>query len=100
MSKTLQSYSNQNSMVLAQYRPIFPKRDTKKRETVKYKTFVIKNTIYNATRDYHTKGSKKEKDKYCMVSLIGGIKNKTQMNLSKKQNQKHRHRKQTAVCHG
>ena len=83
-----------------QYRLVFPKRDTKERGTVKCKTFVIKNTTYNATRDYHTKGSKKEKDKYCMVSLIGGIKNKTQLNLSKKQNQKHRHRKQTGVCRG
>ena len=38
------------------YRSIFHKCDTKeKRETVKFKTSVIKNTIYKAIRGYHNK---------------------------------------------
>ena len=36
-----------------------------------------------------------QKDKYHMISLISGIENMTQMNLSVKQNQTHRHGKQT-----
>ena len=51
-------------------------------------------------RDYHTKWSQKEKDKYHMVSLICGIWNMTQMNLSTKQKQTHRHREQTCDCQG
>ena len=43
--------------------------------------------------------SQKEKDKY-MISLTGGIYNLTQMNLSMKQKQSHRHRKQTCGCQG
>ena len=39
--------------------------------------------------------SQKEKDKYHMISLICGISNMTQMNLSGKQKQTHRHREQT-----
>ena len=35
-----------------------------------------------------------------MISLICGIENMTQMILSKKQKQTHRHRKQTSVCQG
>ena len=46
-------------------------------------------------RDYHTKSSQKEKDKYHMISLICGISNMTQMNLFTKQKQTHRHRKET-----
>ena len=32
-------------------------------------------------RDYHTKWSKSDKDKYHMISLLCGIKNVIQMNL-------------------
>ena len=39
-----------------------------------------------------------QKDKYHMISLISGIENMTQMNLSVKQNQTHRHREQTCGC--
>ena len=39
--------------------------------------------------------SQKEKDKYHMISLIRGIYNMTQMNLSVKQKQTRRHREQT-----
>ena len=39
--------------------------------------------------------SQKEKDKYHMISLIYGIYNMIQVNLSTKQKQTHRHRKQT-----
>ena len=42
--------------------------------------------------------SQKEKDKYHMISLICGIQNVTQMNLSTKQRQTHRHREQTCGC--
>ena len=35
-------------------------------------------------RDYHTKRSKTEKEKHHMISLIGGIYNTTQINLSMK----------------
>ena len=53
----------------------------------------------DATRDYHTKGSKSEReDKYHMTSLICGIYNMTQMNLSTKQKQTHRHRDQACGC--
>ena len=51
-------------------------------------------------RDYHTKWSQKEKDKYHMISLICGISNMTQMNLSKKQKQTLRHREQIVVAKG
>ena len=44
--------------------------------------------------------SQKEKDKYHMISLICGISNMTQMNLSTKQNPSPRHREQTCVCPG
>ena len=42
--------------------------------------------------------NRKEKDKYRMISLICGILNMTQMNLST--NQTHRHREQTCGCQG
>ena len=45
-------------------------------------------------RDYHTKWNKLEKDIYHMISLICAISNITQMNLSMKQKETHRHRKQ------
>ena len=48
-------------------------------------------------KDYHTKWSKSEKDKYHVISLICGISSMTQMNSSMKQKQTHRHRKQTFV---
>ena len=44
--------------------------------------------------------SQKEKDKCYMISLICEIQNMTQMNLSTKWKQTHRHRKQTCGCHG
>ena len=44
--------------------------------------------------------SRKEKDKYHMISLICEIENMTQMNLSMKQKWIHRHREQTCVCQG
>ena len=42
--------------------------------------------------------SQKEKDKYYMISLIRGIQNMTQMNLSTKQKQTHQHTEQTCGC--
>ena len=42
--------------------------------------------------------SQKEKDKYHIISFICGIQNKTQMNISMKQIQPHRHREQTSGC--
>ena len=42
--------------------------------------------------------SPKEKGKYHMISLIYGIQNITQMNLSTKQKPTHRHREQTCGC--
>ena len=39
--------------------------------------------------------SQKEKDKYHIISLICGIENRTQMNMSAKQKQTHRYRKQS-----
>ena len=47
-----------------------------------------------------TEVSQKEKDKYHMISLICGIENMTQMNISAKQKQTHRHREQTGGCQG
>ena len=44
--------------------------------------------------------NQKEKDKYHMISLIYGIENMTQMNLSTKQKQTHRLREQTCGCQG
>ena len=38
--------------------------------------------------------SQKEKDKYPVISLICGIQDMAQMNLSTKQKQTHRHKKQ------
>ena len=45
-----------------------------------------------------SKVSQKEKDKYHMISLTCGIKNKTQMNVSMKQTQTHKYREQTCGC--
>ena len=45
-----------------------------------------------------SKVSQKKKDKFYMISLICGIKNMTQMNLSTKQT--HRHSEQTCGCPG
>ena len=42
----------------------------------------------------------KKKDKYHMISLICGIQNMTQMNLTMKQKQNHRHGEQTGGCQG
>ena len=42
--------------------------------------------------------SQTEKDKYHMISLICGIQNMTQTNLSTKQKQTHRHIEQTSGC--
>ena len=42
----------------------------------------------------------KEKVKYHMISLICGIQNMAQMNLSTQQKQIHRHREQTRSCQG
>ena len=44
--------------------------------------------------------SQKEKDKYHIISLICGIKNRTQMNMSVTQKQTHRYRKQSCGCQG
>ena len=44
--------------------------------------------------------SQKEKDIYHMISLICGIRNIPQMNLSMKQKQTHRRREQTWGCQG
>ena len=51
-------------------------------------------------RDYHTKRSKSERDKYHMILLTCGIQNMTQKNISMTQNQTHRHREQTCGCQG
>ena len=51
-------------------------------------------------RDYHTKRSKSERDKYHMILLTCGIQNMTQKNISMKQNQTHRHREHTVVASG
>ena len=45
-----------------------------------------------------SKVSQKEKDKYHMISLMYGISNMTQMNLSMKQKQTYYHRKQIYGC--
>ena len=50
----------------------------------------------DATRDYHTKWSKRGKDKY-MISLICGIQKIIQMNLFTKQKQTHRCKKKTPM---
>ena len=42
--------------------------------------------------------SQKEKDKYHMISLICGIKNMAEMNLSEEKKQTHRYREQTCGC--
>ena len=47
-----------------------------------------------------SEASQKEKGKYHMISLICGIYNMTQMNLSTKQKQTHRHREQICGCQG
>ena len=44
--------------------------------------------------------SQKEKDKYHMISLICGIENSAQMNISTKQKQTYRFREQTCDCQG
>ena len=44
--------------------------------------------------------SQKEKDKYHMISLICGIQNMTQMNITMKQKQTHGHREQTCGGQG
>ena len=54
----------------------------------------------DGTRDYHTKWSKSDKDKYCMISLISGIQKVMLTNLCAKQKQTHRHRDQTCRCPG
>ena len=41
----------------------------------------------DAIRDDPTKSSQKEKDKYHVLSLICGVQNKTQVDLSMKQTQ-------------
>ena len=45
-------------------------------------------------------GSQKEKDKYHVILLIHGIRNRTQMNLPTQQKQTQRHRKQTCGGQG
>jgi len=47
-----------------------------------------------------TKMTKEKKDKYHMISLICEIWNMAQINLSTKQKQTHRHRKQICGCQG
>ena len=44
--------------------------------------------------------SQKEKDKYHMISLPCGMYNMTQMNISMKHKQTHRHREQICGCQG
>ena len=44
--------------------------------------------------------SQKEKEKYHIISLTCGIENRTQMNMSVKQRQTHRYRKQSCGCQG
>ena len=42
--------------------------------------------------------NQKEKDKYHIIAIIRGISNMTQMNLSMKQKETHRHGGQTCGC--
>ena len=42
--------------------------------------------------------NQKEKDKYHIIAIIRGISNTTQMNLSMKQKETHRHGGQTCGC--
>jgi len=49
-------------------------------------------------RDYHTKWS--QKDKYFMISFVCGLEHMTQVNLSMKQNQIHRHIQKTGDYQG
>ena len=51
-------------------------------------------------RDDHIKWRKSDKDTHCMISLICGIQNTTQMNSSMKQKQTYRHREQICGCQG
>ena len=44
--------------------------------------------------------NQKEKDKYHMISIIYGIENTTQINVSVKQKQNHRYKEQTHVAKG
>ena len=44
--------------------------------------------------------SQKEKDKYHIISFMCGIENRTQMNMSAKQKETHRYRKQRCSCQG
>ena len=55
----------------------------------------------DATRDYHTKWSKSEREKQIPydITYMWNLKYDT-MNLSMKQKQTHRHREQTCGCHG
>ena len=48
----------------------------------------------DGSRNYHTKGSKSDRDKYHTISLICGIIKMIQMNLFTKQKQAHRPRDQ------
>ena len=65
---------------------------------MEYYSVIIMNEIMpfsntDLPRDHHTKGSKPDKDKHQMMSLIGGSKNDT--NELTKPKQTHKHRKQT-----
>ena len=71
---------------------------------MKYYSAIKKNEIvpFPATQTdlkiILSKVSQKEKDKYHIISLMWGISNMTQMNLSTKQKQTQRHREQTCGC--
>ena len=54
----------------------------------------------DATWDYHTKWSKSKEDIYHMILLVCEDSNTSQMNLSSKQKQTHRHREQIYGCQG
>ena len=53
----------------------------------------------NGPRDYHTKWSKSEKEIPYDITDVWNL-NITQMNLSMKEKQTHKHREQTCSCQG
>ena len=75
--------------------------------TMEYHSAIKKNQIMQFAATWVqleiiklSKVKQKEKEKYFMISLLCGIENMAQMNLSTQQKQTHRHREQTCGCQG